>query len=157
MFTELATDIMTNEFEGLGEDVRVSQRQKGIRDTGRSAASIRVVSVGSGESFRVQLRGMSRLRFQNEGRGPNRSGKPSRDMVQALREWAVRHGMDEAAGYPIALKIAREGIRVPNRFNPGRVLDDPLDPRAVRDRIVPRMKQGFLTEIRSELLPAVRL
>lgn len=129
------------------EAVVVSQQSKRLRDTGYSAENTRFEVTIQSETLVLSLIGPAYWRQQQYGRGPNKSRKPSRAMVEKMKGWAVRHGMDESAGYPIALKIAREGIEVPNPHNPGGVLSDPLGP----ERILPDLKQSLSPLLRQSV------
>lgn len=151
MLTDIVQPVFEDAFAELENRVKQSQIQKGIRDRGLSANSLRSVVVTQGNQTRARLLGLSRFRFQQDGRGPNRSHKPSRQMVAELTDWATRHGMSPKAGYPIALKIAREGIRVPNPFNPGGVLSEPLGSRNVRELIEPGLRNVIGKQIRATL------
>ena len=51
-------------------------------------------------------------------------------MVEQIRQWVKEKGLNIPA-YAIAMKINRDGIRVPNQFNPGGVLSDPLGSKRV--------------------------
>lgn len=144
-------DALTSVGERLATDLRESQRSKGLRDTGASAASVRVVVSAQGKKKRMQLVGLARWRFQQSGRGPNKSRRPSRDMVTQLKGWARRHGLPEAAGYPIALKIAQEGIVVPNSFNPGGVLSEPLNTKRVTGLLKAALRPQYIQSARSRL------
>ncbi|GAB3994606.1 hypothetical protein GCM10028807_32570 [Spirosoma daeguense] len=145
------TDYLNQKGDALVAAVVQSQQQKGLRDTGYSAdntfAQVRLGSSG----FTLEIVGPAYWRFQERGRGPNRSGKPSRDMVQKMKAWAVRHGMPEEAGYPIAAKIAREGIAVPNAYNPGGVITDPLDATRIAQEVSSELAPIIKEEIKTTL------
>ena len=149
-FVDTETAI-TSVGERLIDDVKDSQRSKGLRHKGGSADSLRVVVTANGTKKRMQLLGFARWRFQQNGRGPNKTRKPPRQMVLNMQEWAVDHGFPKAAGYPIALKIAREGIRVPNSFNPGGVLSDPLNEDRVKGLLKVAIRPQYIQAAKSFL------
>lgn len=133
--------------ERLISDVKASQSAKGLRDTGASAASLRAITTRQGTIVRLQLLGLARWRLQQNGRGPNKSGKPSRAQVEGIKAWLKRKGLTIPA-YAIAVKQAREGTRVPNPFNSGGVLSEPLNAKRVT---------GFVkTGIRSYLIQSAK-
>lgn len=128
----LTTDqALTQLGEEFIEAVVVSQRSKGLRASGRSANSLRLEVTGSGTIKRLQLFGLARWRFQESGRGPGRYKYPSRKMVASIAEWIKDKGLNIPA-YPVAVKINRDGIKVPNDFNSGGVLSEPLNADRVR-------------------------
>ncbi|RIV19729.1 hypothetical protein DYU11_22635 [Fibrisoma montanum] len=133
----------------LADDVRDSQSRKNLRASGRSAASVRHLATQNGRRAKLQLLGSAYFRFQQNGRGPNRSGKPSREMVDALRDWTKRRGLPVRAAYPIALNIARKGIKVPNPYNPGGVLSDVLNRKRIVGLLKPPLKAQLVADVRS--------
>ncbi|GAB3552874.1 hypothetical protein [Spirosoma fluminis] len=151
MLTDVISPILADGMNDLLAQVQESQRSKGIRDTGASAASLHVELVSSDTTIAGQLRGFERFRYQQNGRGPNKSRKPSRELVERIRGWAQRHGIEIKAAYPIALKIASEGIEVPNPHNPGGVLSDVLNHDNVKALLRPRIRQATFKELKSQL------
>lgn len=145
------TDVLQAKGNTLVEELAAKQRAKGIRDTGYSADNTRaeVDEMETGGTLRIV--GPAYWGAQNSGRGPNPSGKPSRLMVKAMKAWAVRHGMDEAAGYPIAAKIAREGTKVPNAYNSGNVVSEALDPARITDELTQTLTPLINQQVKAAL------
>ena len=142
MLAEIATPIIQSVIEELAGEIIESQRAKGIRDTGTSADSIRVQVASTDTSISGQLYAFERLIWQETGHGPTPSGKPPKEMVERMTDWAKRHGMDEGAGYPIAAKIAKYGTKVPNEHNPGGVLSDVLNAEHIKEKLTPSLKKA---------------
>ncbi|MBD2704422.1 hypothetical protein IC229_27525 [Spirosoma sp. BT702] len=112
-------------------DVQKSQRDRGLVSSGQSAESLQVKVESTGSKKRLVMLGLSRFRFQQVGRGPNRSGKPAAAQVEGLKKWLQEKGLNIPV-YAIAVKQAREGTPVPNPFNRGGVLSEPLAADRVR-------------------------
>lgn len=108
-----------------------SQRSKGLRASGRSAESLDVKTTREGGTLVSQLYGATYWLAQQSGRKPGRYPKPSRAFVESIREWLSIRGLDYSP-YAVAFKINRDGIRVPNRFNPGGVLNPLLPGNAMK-------------------------
>lgn len=151
MLTPIATDIIRDGINALRDRVIASQKAKNLRDTGASANSLVVTVLNTDKTVAGQLHGFERWRYQENGRGPNRSRKPSRQMVDDIRAWAKRHGIEQEAAYPIALKIAREGIEVPNPHNPGGVLSEVLNTETVRKELGPALRSAILKELKFQI------
>ncbi|WP_338876954.1 hypothetical protein WBJ53_14955 [Spirosoma sp. SC4-14] len=115
------------------EAVVVSQRQKKLRASGRSAASLHKRVTRSGTVLTLEILGAAYFYQQQNGRRPS-SKRPSRAMVESIKEWTKIRGINIPA-YAIAMKIQRDGIKVPNPFNPGGVLSEPLNPDKVRSSL----------------------
>lgn len=112
-----------------------SQRQKGLRASGKSANSLRIDTRQEGITHVSGLYGPAYWMAQQFGRKPGRYPKPSRAFVQSIRDWLTIRGLDYSP-YAVAFKINRDGIRVPNQFNPGGVLNV-LDPKQAGKLIAP--------------------
>lgn len=136
--------------EQLVEDVRTSQRRKGLRASGRSAASTRAVVRTNQSRKRLQILGAKHWRFQQNGRGPGKFPKPSRKMVLAIEEWLKERGLNIPA-YAVAFKINRDGIKVPNQFNPGGVLSEPLAIKRVTGLMKTALRPQYIKAAKSIL------
>lgn len=143
---------LSSTLDGLIGDLADSQRKKGLRASGESADSLsREVKSGSGLTS-GRILGKGYWQYQERGRRPGRGKRPSRQMVESLRRWVKLRGMEEAAVWPIAMKIHRQGIRVPNPNNPGGVLSEPLEPRRVASLVKSNVTPVLVREIRNQLL-----
>ncbi|GAB3643941.1 hypothetical protein [Spirosoma arcticum] len=131
------------------EAVVVSQRKKGLRASGRSAASLRKTVARSGAVVTLQLLGKAYFYQQQNGRRPS-SKKPSRAMVESIREWTKIRGITIPA-YAIAMKIHRQGITVPNSHNPGGVLSDVLNTKRVTGILKTAIRPVLIESARSTL------
>lgn len=151
MLSEIAEPILEDGINELRSQLIANQQKKRLRDRGGSANSLRVEVISKDGSIAGQLYGFERWIIQQKGRGPNKSGKPGRELVERIRGWAKRHGIEEKAAYPIALKIARVGTLVPNPHNPGGVLSEVLNADNVRGLIAPRLRGALFAGIKSAL------
>ena len=145
MISELATAIIRDGLSELTTEFAEHQRAIGGRDTGASADSLRIEIASQDTSVAGQVYGFERLIIQDQGRGPNKSGKPSPDQVKKIRAWAIRKGIDEGAAYPIAAKIAKEG------FEGTGVVSDVFNAENVRKKITPRLKSAIHKGFASQL------
>ena len=150
MFLDLSEIILNDGMGNLGNDVIESQRGKGLRASGESADSIHVITQASGSRVVSQLWGSITFTWQQNGRPPNKSGKPSRKMVEELAVWLKIRGLDYSP-WAVATNIAKHGIPVPSRNNPGGVLSEPLNPERVKAILGPRLREGVLSALRSSL------
>lgn len=151
MFLDLAEVILGDGMGNLGNDVIESQRAKGLRASGKSAASIRSNVNVAPTQLVGQLWGSVTFTWQQNGRKPNKSGKPSREMVNQIAEWLQIKGLDYSP-WAVATNIAKHGIPVPNQHNPGGVLSDPLNAERVKGILGPRLRGAILSELKSFLV-----
>ncbi|GAB3889917.1 hypothetical protein GCM10028803_00450 [Larkinella knui] len=142
--------------EQLGEtligNIQASQKRRGMYASGRSARSLRQLVQRSGSIASLQVHGSGLWRFQAKGRGPTQPGTAhgSPTLVEALRQWAKDKGIS-INEYALAKKIHREGIKVPNPHNDGRVLSDPLEPGKVTGLLKTTVRPILIQSIRQQL------
>jgi len=152
MIIDVAEVILNDVLGNLANDIIELQTREGIRDTGASAGSLHWNVATTDRTLNGQLFGFKRFWYQQHGRGPNKSRKPSKELVKQIRAWTARKGIPEEAAYPIALKIARVGTPVPNPYNPGDVLSRPLDVQRVKEIVRPRLREAVFKEFKSMFL-----
>lgn len=124
-----------------------SQQRKGLRASGQSAASLHKRITKSGTVWTLDILGRAYFFQQQNGRRPS-SKKPSRAMVQSIEEWTKVRGISIPA-YAIATKIQRDGIKVPNPFNPGGVLSEPLNTDNVISSLKASVRAILIEEAKS--------
>lgn len=150
MFLDLSEIILTDGMGNLGNDIINTQRDKGLRASGESAASLHVITEVKPDQLVSQLRGSETFIWQQNGRKPNRSGKPSRKMVDELAVWLKLRGLDYSP-WAVATSIAKKGIPVPNPNNPGGVLSEPLNTERVKGILGPRLREAIFKSLKSDL------
>jgi len=150
MFFDLAQVILQDGMVNLANDVAESQAKKGLKASGASAASLRPETTADGNSLSGKLYGSVTFTWQQNGRKPNKSGKPSRALVEGIEAWMKWRGMS-GSPWGIATNIAKYGITVPNANNPGGVLSEPLAIERVKAILKPRLKEAIFKELKSTL------
>ena len=150
MIIDIAQVILDDGMVNLANDVLSSYSQKGLRKSGKTGDSLRWAVDVSGTQLSGKLYGSITWTWLEKGRGPNRSGKPSRKMVEAIAEWMQLSGLS-GSPWGIATNIAKYGIQVPNKHNPGGVLSDPLNVERVKKILGPRLKEAVFKELRSTI------
>lgn len=66
-----------------------------------------------------------------------------------LADWVKQKGIS-ASPFAIAYKIAREGIKVPNQFNPGTLTDDVITDQKI-DELLKKILAVRVSEIRTDI------
>ncbi|MGV3556919.1 hypothetical protein [Larkinella arboricola] len=136
--------------DGLISDTRQSQRQRRLVASGKSAASLRRQVIRNGSIATLQIHGAAHWRFQQQGRRPGTGKKMPGKLYRAIKEWVRIKGID-INPFLIARKIHREGIRVPNPYNPGGVLSEPLAPKRATGLLKLALRSDLVKSIRSQL------
>lgn len=139
------------------EERRVSLVQKyessGRKASGKFGQSIRI-ETGDNNS---QMYGASHVWQMVNGRNPNKNQSP--DAIRRwvgwagstfLKDWVQAKGIS-ASPYAIAYKIAREGVKVPNSNNDGRLLADTIYDQTATDDLKRRIGRNFLTDVKQQI------
>jgi len=122
------TEILVEYFDTTIKDLIRSYEQKGLRASGKYAKSLKRDIRTTGTKTVAKITGASHIWYLQHGRGPNRdqSASQARSLGKILEQWVLDKGID-VNPYAAAWKIVREGIQVPNRFNPGDVVSDVIN------------------------------
>jgi hypothetical protein len=70
-------------------------------------------------------------------------------------KWCKEKNIDVNASYPIALKIAKEGITVPNRFYDGKFISDVVNDKRIDD-LINSFNALYLSSVRTELIKVIK-
>ena len=86
-----------------------------------------------------------------KGRGPNKqqTAKQARSLGRILEQWVKDKGID-VNPYAAAWKIVREGIDVPNKNNPGKVVEDVVT-NEWYDELVEQLRQHWIFVVQTQV------
>ena len=139
------------------DEQKVSLLQKyessGRKASGRFGQSVRIDNKDAGS----QMYGASHIWQMVNGRAPNQNQSP--DAIRRwvgwagstfLKDWVQAKGVS-ASPYAIAYKIAREGIKVPNANNDGRLLQDTLYSDTAREDLARRIGRNFILDVKQQI------
>jgi len=104
-----ALDIFGKEYiEELGKELKAAGKDA----SGNLIRSLdtRVRKTGFGTSYTLQILSEEYLKYVDEGRRAGSKQPP----LQAIKDWTKLKGLDEGLAFPIAKKIAEDGIKATN-------------------------------------------
>lgn len=153
---------VVNEWVSLREkELLTSYVQKRLRASGNYGDSINSEVNVSGTSINVKIQAARHAEFMELGRPPNedQSEEGLRSFVgyagsTFLRQWVQDKGLS-ISPYAVAYKIARMGIQVPNRFNPGGVISDVLNDESIQ-QLIDEVGEVTINNISSDILNELR-
>lgn len=96
----------------LINNIRVNLGSTGTNATVKSSQSLRIEMKQEGTKYFLTLYGRPFFMTVQTGRRPTPDKKPSRDMIDNLREWVDARGMDESAVWAIATNINKKGTKL---------------------------------------------
>jgi len=131
-------DIINSQGIELINNIRANLGATGTNATMKTSQSLRIEVKQEGTKFTLQLFGRPFFMTVQTGRRPTPDKKPSREMIDNLKEWVNARGRDESAVWAIATKIQQRGTRL--WFEGGR--EDIVDPAV--DTFVNDVSQGLL-------------
>jgi post-segregation antitoxin (ccd killing protein) len=110
----------------------------GQNATGKTAQSLRIETKQEGTKVTMQLFGRPFFMTVQTGRRPTPDKKPSREMIDNIKEWVNARGISESAVWAIATNIQKKGTQLWREG--GR--EDIVDPAV--DNFVNDVAQEFL-------------
>jgi len=139
------------------EAIKKSYNDKGLKASGNFERSLSQKVSSTATSLSIIFEGADYSQFMQFGRASNKNQSP--DKIKAwvgwagstiLREW-VKQKRLSISPYAVAWKIAREGIKVPNKHNKGGVISDAF-PKDSFDALFAELGDVITSEIQSKYI-----
>lgn len=132
----------------LRDDIEASYIQKGLIASGNFATELKLEMTNNSAKITAP-------RYVGAMEGGRIAGK--RPPLAIIRQWIIDKNRQGAnipleAAYPIAKRIGEEGIKVPNRHNPGGVVSDVLNPARVLS-----LQRDIITIIRYTIIDTLNI
>lgn len=132
----------------LRDDIEASYKAKGLMASGNFAKELKLVVRGNNAKITAP-------RYVGAMEGGRAVGK--RPPLWIIRKWIEDKNKQGAniplsAAYPIAKLIGEEGIKVPNKHNPGGVVSDVLNPARVL-----KLQNEIVTIIRYAIIDTLNI
>lgn len=132
----------------LRDDIEASYIAKGLKASGNFAENLKLEMNGNNAKITAP-------RYVGVMEGGRAAGR--RPPVAIIRDWIIAKNKMGAnipleAAYPIAKKIGEEGIKVPNKYNPGGVVSDVLNPARVL-----KLQNEIVTIIRYAIIDTLNI
>lgn len=132
----------------LRDDIEASYKAKGLMASGNFAKELKLVVSGNNAKITAP-------RYVGAMEGGRVVGK--RPPLWIIRKWIEDKNKQGAnipltAAYPIAKLIGEEGIKVPNKHNPGGVVSDVLNPARVL-----KLQNEIVTIIRYAIIDTLNI
>ena len=146
-----ASQIVTAYMEQTRQDLIKSYQEKGLKASGRYAKGLTFEVSDDGKTIKAFMESEHHVWFMEEGRKPNKqqTAKQARSLGHILEQWVKDKGID-VNPYAAAWKIVREGIQVPNRYNPGDVVEDVVTNEWF-DGLVAQLADHFIFAVTTEV------
>lgn len=133
-------NVVQSEGIDLINDVRINLGRTGTNATNKTSQSLRVQINQEGSKIKMQLYGRPFFMTVQTGRKPTPDKKPSREMVDNIREWMDARGMDETKAWAVATNINKKGTKLWRQGGREDILDPAVD--------------QFVNDVSQELLDA---
>lgn len=132
----------------IRDDIEASYIAKGLKASGNFAENLKLEVSGNNAKITAP-------RYVGAMEGGRVAGR--RPPVSIIRDWIIAKNKLGAnipleAAYPIAKRIGEEGIKVPNRFNPGGVVSDVLNPARIL-----QLQNDIITIIRYTIIDTLNI
>ncbi len=138
------SDIVTAYMVQTTQDLVRSYTEKGLKASGKYEKGLTYKVEDDGKKIHAVIESEGHVWFMEKGRRPNKqqTAKQARSLGKILEQWVRDKGID-VNPYAAAWKIVREGIDVPNRNNPGKVVEDVVT-NEWYDELVEQLRQHFI-------------
>lgn len=147
--------LILDELESAKTALKMSARTKGLTASGEFEESLEVFVDGETD-IHAGVKAAAHAWEMEYGRGPNK--RQDKGMIafiyHILLEWMEVKGVHDINPWMAARKIVMEGIKVPNKYNPGGVLSDVINDEwldQLQEKILEVQNLTFMEEITSIL------
>lgn len=146
-----ASDIVTAYLNQTKIDLVESYVEKGLKASGKYEKGLKVHVEDSGSRIRARIESEGHVYYMEKGRRPNKqqTAKQARFLGKILEQWVKDKGID-VNPYAAAWKIVREGIQVPNRYNPGDVVTEVITDEWF-DKLIEKLSTWHIQVVKSEV------
>jgi len=104
--------IVSDWANGYIEQVKINLDTAGTKATGKTAKSLRFEVTEKGNNLVVEVFGREYFATVETGRKPTPDKKPSRAMIDNIKEWTNAKGIPESAAWGIATNINKFGTKL---------------------------------------------
>lgn len=133
----------------------VEYDRQGLRASGSYAESIEPFVSKSDRGYKAIMKAAYHSQFMESGRNPNteKSVEAAKRLYPVIIQWVEDKGLgfDKGHIFAICLKIVYEGIKVPNKYNPGGVVSNVISKDRV-DILMNKIGESFQSQIKSDII-----
>lgn len=104
--------IITDQTNALVSRIKQNIQTSGQYATGKSSESIYSLISESGGIYTIEVNAKPFFAVLETGRKPTPDKKPSREMVESIKEWTNAKGIPESAAWAIAVNINKNGTKL---------------------------------------------
>lgn len=130
-------------FEGIKSDILKVYDENRFRASGEFEKLLQVnVAESTTGKIKGVLLGASYAQQLDQGRGKTKASGGSGILRESIEQWVIDKGIvprdnisRKSLVYLITRKIHREGIKVPNRFNPGGIISEIITEERIQELI----------------------
>ena len=151
-------EIVTTWLDEKEGAVKQSYLSKGLKASGRFGESLENEVTTLPYSVNAKMTGLNYGYFMQNGREPTKGGGGGVTLKEMIRQWIDDKGIVpkdnislDSLAFLIARKIHRDGIKVPNKFNPGGVFSDVFTKKSIAE-LGTSIGSQFLLETKSNIL-----
>jgi len=146
-----AADIMRVYLNETKKDLIQSYRDKGLRASGKYEKGLKIKVEDIGSKLKGVIESEGHAWYMEKGRKPNRqqTAGQAKFLGKILEQWVKDKGID-VNPYAAAWKIIRQGIQVPNKYNPGDVITEVITDEWF-DELIKKLSNWHIMVVQSEV------
>lgn len=146
-----AADIMRAYLNETKKNLIQSYKDKGLRASGKYEKGLKIKVEDTGSKLKGVIESEGHAWFMEKGRKPNRqqTASQAKFLGRILEQWVKDKGID-VNPYAAAWKIIRQGIQVPNKYNPGDVITEVITDEWF-DELIKKLSNWHIMVVQSEV------
>lgn len=137
--------------EGVKSDLVKSYRNKKLRASGNFERQLTTKVETNGRITKATLLGVDYGYYMEHGRGVTKRAGTGVKLIDVIKEWIKVKGLSHLNPYAVTKKIHEEGIKVPNKYNPGKVISSVINDKMI-DKFLDDYADKKIISIHSEIL-----
>lgn len=144
-------NVIQSEGIELVNNTRANLGASGQNATNKTSQSLRIQINQEGSKYRMLLFGRPFFMTVQTGRRPTPDKKPSREMIDNIKEWINSRGIDESAAWAIATNINKKGTKLWRQGGRTDILDPAVDEfvNSISENLLEAEADNFQLKIRA--------
>jgi len=146
----MKTDVAEIELQKVVQDLKDNYYRLGLKASGKYEEALRYEVKKNGDVTELIVWGAPHGYYMEHGRGATTSAGSGVPLIEIIKEWIRVKGLT-LNPYAVTKKIHNEGIRVPNKFNKGKVISDVINNDRIKE-IKDKVSSGIIEKAYSNVL-----
>jgi len=146
----MKTDVAEIELQKVVKDLKDNYHKLGLKASGEYEEALWGEIKKNGDVTELIVWGAPHGHYMEHGRGKTTNAGGGVPLIDLIKEWIRVKGLT-LNPYAVTKKIHNEGIKVPNKYNRGKVISDVINNDRIRE-IKDKVSSGIIEKAYSNVL-----